>query len=127
MSLSIGKKMALGFVFPVLVILAGLAAGVWTLARIEARALLVKTESYPMAGVAAQMRLDVVEVQQYLTDVSATRAQDGLGDGFQKAEEAARSFSQGLAKFEEMFQREKDQANLERTAKIKAEIGRAHV
>jgi len=36
-------------------------------------------------GLVAEIRYDVIQVQQWLSDVSATRAQDGLGDGFEKA------------------------------------------
>jgi methyl-accepting chemotaxis protein len=39
-----------------------------------------------------QMQIDVIQVQQFLTDVSATRALDGLDDGYANAEEHARSF-----------------------------------
>ncbi len=41
------------------------------------------------------LHLDVVQVQQFLTDVSATRAQDGLSDGFDVAAEHAASFKTG--------------------------------
>ncbi len=39
-----------------------------------------------------QMQIDVIQVQQFLTDVSATRALDGLDDGYANADEHARSF-----------------------------------
>ena len=35
---------------------------------------------------ARTLQLHVVQIQQWLTDISATRAQDGLNDGFDKAE-----------------------------------------
>ncbi|MCB1919207.1 MAG: HAMP domain-containing protein [Candidatus Competibacteraceae bacterium] len=41
---------------------------------------------------AHQLKLAVVQVQQWLTDISATRGLDGLDDGFKEAEDAARSF-----------------------------------
>ena len=41
---------------------------------------------------AHEIKLAVVQVQQWLTDISATRGQDGLDDGFKEAEEAARLF-----------------------------------
>ncbi|MDQ1363566.1 MAG: Methyl-accepting chemotaxis protein, partial [Pseudomonadota bacterium] len=43
---------------------------------------------------AAELKLSVVQVQQWLTDISATRAQDGLADGFDEAEKSARQFHQ---------------------------------
>jgi len=41
---------------------------------------------------ARQLKLAVVQVQQWLTDISATRGQDGLDDGFKEAENAANTF-----------------------------------
>lgn len=40
----------------------------------------------------AALHLDVVQVQQFLTDISATRGLDGLDDGFAKAAENAKDF-----------------------------------
>ena len=35
--------------------------------------------------VAKDMQMQVVQIQQWLTDISATRGQDGLDDGFTPA------------------------------------------
>jgi methyl-accepting chemotaxis protein len=43
------------------------------------------------------VRLDVVEVQQYLSDISATRGLDGLDDGSAKAAESAQAFDHDIA------------------------------
>ena len=42
------------------------------------------------------LKLDVVQVQQFLTDVSATRGLDGLNDGFDKAKSFADRFAADL-------------------------------
>ncbi|MCA9517563.1 MAG: HAMP domain-containing protein [Myxococcales bacterium] len=42
----------------------------------------------------AAMKLDVVQVQQFLTDISATRGQDGLDDGAEKAAGFAAKFAE---------------------------------
>jgi methyl-accepting chemotaxis protein len=42
-------------------------------------------------------KLAVVQVQQWLTDISATRAQDGLDDGFKEASAAASEFRELIA------------------------------
>jgi methyl-accepting chemotaxis protein len=42
------------------------------------------------------IRLSLVQIQQYLSDISATRAQDGLDDGFRKAEEEAATLRKHL-------------------------------
>ena len=41
---------------------------------------------------AHELKLAVVQVQQWLTDISATQGQDGLDDGFKNAEDSARLF-----------------------------------
>jgi methyl-accepting chemotaxis protein len=48
------------------------------------------------------LKLAVVQVQQWLTDVSATRGRDGLDDGFEEAEANARLFEELLAELEEL-------------------------
>jgi methyl-accepting chemotaxis protein len=63
--------------------------------------------------ISRQMKLDVVEVQQWLTDIAATRAQDGLDDGFEKAEKSRQSFGAGLNKLKKVFAEENDSTRLQ--------------
>jgi len=58
----------------------------------------VKNVGMPNAIVAKDMQMQVVQIQQWLTDISATRGQDGLDDGFKEAEKAHQSFLADLAK-----------------------------
>jgi len=46
---------------------------------------------------AKNMNIDAIQVQQWLTDISATRGQDGLNDGFKQAEIRYRSFLEKLS------------------------------
>jgi len=75
---------------------------------VQSSAVLAKDESAVFAGVAQQMKLDAVQVQQWLSDISATRGQDGLDDGFDEAEKSYHSFLVGLSKFKEMYDEEND-------------------
>ncbi len=43
---------------------------------------------------AYQLKMAVIQVQQWLTDISATRGLDGLNDGFDEAEKQAQQFRQ---------------------------------
>lgn len=43
-----------------------------------------------------ELEFDAVEVQQWLTDISATRGLDGLDDGFEKAEKYAQKFHKAI-------------------------------
>lgn len=48
--------------------------------------------SVPVLNKTHELKLSVVQVQQWLTDISATRAKDGLNDGFDEAENNAQKF-----------------------------------
>ena len=50
----------------------------------------------PLVRVTKQLQLDVTQVQQFLSDVSATRGQDGLDDGFEEAEKNAAAFGRDI-------------------------------
>ncbi|MGD1879141.1 MAG: methyl-accepting chemotaxis protein [Kiloniellaceae bacterium] len=50
------------------------------------------TLAVPLLDLTKDIRYDVVQVQQWLTDVSATRGLDGLNDGFDIAKEFAERF-----------------------------------
>lgn len=52
----------------------------------------------PMLNGAHNLKLAVVQVQQWLTDISATRGRDGLNDGFDEAEKNAKTFKAQIDK-----------------------------
>ncbi|CAO3410621.1 methyl-accepting chemotaxis protein [Azospirillum largimobile] len=52
----------------------------------------------PLVALVAEIRHDVVQTQQWLTDLSATRGLDGLDDGGEKAADFARRFGEHTAK-----------------------------
>ena len=78
------------------------------------------------SGVAQQMKLDATQIQQWLTDISATRAQDGLDDGFDEAETCYQSFISGLEKFRGMYEEENDSALTDYCANSNPAISRAY-
>ncbi|MBI3445205.1 MAG: methyl-accepting chemotaxis protein [Magnetospirillum sp.] len=63
------------------------------LETIEGKADLTSNQGIPLLLALKDMRYDIVQVQQFLTDVSAT----GNGEGFGEAEEFARHFAEDLA------------------------------
>ena len=65
-------------------------------------------ESLPMALMAADMKLQTVQVQQFLSDVSATHRTDG----YKEAQEAADTFHAHAAKFKSKFSSENDKDSL---------------
>jgi methyl-accepting chemotaxis protein len=68
-----------------------------TLVAQATRAAEVMQKTLDLAVLQKAIQLDVVQVQQFLTDVSATRGLDGLDDGFAKAQEHAISFAANAA------------------------------
>lgn len=113
--LTLGRRIAVGFCLP-LVITLGLGIGIYVVSsQLQMKTAHIKDAgNSAFAEVAYQMKLDVAEVQQFLSDISATRAQDGLDDGFRNAEESARSFQAGLEKFRRKFNAENDRKNLQK-------------
>jgi len=64
------------------------------------------------AILAKDMGSDVIQVQQYMSDIAATRAQDGLNDGLEMAKRSSDNFIEKTAKFEQMFTAQGDQDSL---------------
>lgn len=56
----------------------------------------INTVTYPVVSLANELELATTQVQQYLSDISATRAQDGKDDGFKNAEENAKKYKEAL-------------------------------
>jgi len=56
----------------------------------------------PILNKSHQLKLSVVQVQQWLTDISATRAQDGLDDGFDEAKNNAEKFKKLIQELTEL-------------------------
>ncbi len=58
-------------------------------ASISRQAEQIADREFPVLNKTQELKLAVVQVQQWLTDISATRGQDGLNDGFDEAKKNA--------------------------------------
>jgi len=122
-NLKLSTKIIFGFAVPLLMI-AGIAIAIFIVVNdVQGGAVLVKNESAVFAGLGRQMKLDAVQIQQWLQDISATRGQDGLNDGFDEAEKSYRSFLVNLSKFREMYEEENNTAGLRQIDRLEAAIG----
>jgi len=110
--LSIRTKIFGSFLIPVMIMVVVTVICTMLSRNVELEAHRVKDESAVFAGIARQMQLDVVQVQQWLSDISATRGQDGLNDGFDEAEKSRQSFLKGIQSFRDMYNAEKDHKSL---------------
>jgi methyl-accepting chemotaxis protein len=121
-NMKLATKMIMGFSVP-LVLMAAIVIAVTVLCgSVQKNAVLAKDESVVFAGVARDMQLDVVKVQQWLTDISATRSAEGFDDGFDEAEICYQSFLSGVDKFEEMFREENETQGLRQCNELRASV-----
>lgn len=92
------KNLLLAGLVVITLIVAG--AFLWTteqaqerkLAEIEAFTVETTEKVLKLVVQIKEVQLNVVQVQQWLTDISATRARDGLADGYDEAEASAQAF-----------------------------------
>ncbi|RJX25761.1 MAG: methyl-accepting chemotaxis protein [Desulfurivibrio sp.] len=113
--LKLAYKLILGFAIPVLaliIIIAGTYVAIVDVKENVKNAQHASQESYASAILVEKMRLDIVQVQQWLTDIAATRGLDGLDDGFREAEKSNMSFLAGLNTFQEIYAGKNDDNNL---------------
>lgn len=82
----------------------------------------VRNDGLTYRDIAQDMRVNVIQVQQFLTDISATRGLDGLDDGFAEAEGNYQAFMKGLAKFEQRYRAESNQPGLEQTQRLRSRM-----
>ncbi len=83
--------------------------------EVHSLARLAEEDGISLTNTAHQMDKDVIQIQQWLTDISATRGGDGLDDGFKQAEASYQSFLSGLSIFENQYTKNND---IEKLAEI---------
>ncbi len=70
--------------------------------QIRQNADLIAKNKTPILNKAHQLKLAVVQVQQFLSDISATRGQDGLNDGIELATGYAKKFRRLIAQLKQL-------------------------
>ena len=119
MNLSIRARILLGFAIPIALFV---GFTLWLGAQlVDVKQSIVKAsgESVQHALLATQMDKNVVQIQQFLSDVSATRGKDGLDDGFDKAGENFAALNAALGKFEAHFSAIGDSSSLRQVQSIR--------
>ena len=100
---SIRTRILLGFALPLLMLL---AFTVWLngqLGDVKRTLATASEQSVEDAILAMSVDKQVVQIQQFLSDISATRGKDGLDDGFAKAQENYEALTAALATLEKHF------------------------
>jgi len=95
----IWQKFTLSLAIPIIILL---VVSVWSFIisdRIHEKTRVANEVSIPFALAAQEMDKNIIQIQQWLTDISATRGQDGLNDGFDEAEANYQQFLIHYKKF----------------------------
>ncbi len=95
-------KFSLGIGLVVLVIVIQAVLVFIHASQIEAGDRQIGEFDIPLLKKSYEVRIAVVQVQQWLTDIGATRGLDGLDDGFDEAEKNAHKFRQLVAELQEL-------------------------
>lgn len=107
---SIGKRLAAGFAIVVAIFVVNLLLIGDAFMQLEEDTKQIRDETLPYILTVDEMDTARAEVQQWLTDVSATHNRDGYAD----AEAAAKIFQSGIDKYKKMYQQEGDTASLKK-------------
>lgn len=124
--MKIRTKILLGFGSIFFLFLITSSYNISTSNKIKQTSQLVKNESAVFAGLARDMKLDVVALQQWVSDISATRAQDGLDDGLVEADKSRQAFLKKLNLFRQMYKEENDTENLAAVDGLEKAMGIYH-
>ncbi|BBA69573.1 methyl-accepting chemotaxis protein [Geobacter sulfurreducens] len=114
----IGTKLATGFGGLLLLLVIFTTVTIISIRFVKTSTSQVRTESLPYALLAEEMAFEVVQVQQFLTDVGATREPDAYAE----ADAAAANFRKSLKQFEDMYRRENDAAALKSVEKMEKDF-----
>lgn len=121
-NLRVRNKIILCFVVPIILVV---IFAIWTYSvskDVFDDVAAVKDRNIKFALLAERMSRDVVQIQQWLTDISATRGMDGLDDGFNEAGKSYQSVTSGLSQFKEMFEADSNTAGVQTVQEIMTRV-----
>jgi len=116
--LKIGIRLGVGFAAILIVFCLAVYMTTLTLQVVAANSHRTQEESVPFALLSEEMTFHIIQVQQWLTDVSATHD----SGGYEEAETAAKAFRTSVAQFRQMFEQEHDMESLEELNMLEAEF-----
>ena len=106
---TISRKLVFGNSVIIVLFVANLLASLWLTGQTLRDAQVVRDEAAAFALKAKDLQFATLQVQQWLTDISATRAAEGYNDGFDEADANAVKFHEILVEFK-AFYKSKDLA-----------------
>ncbi len=102
-SFSLLKKILFSYGLIVVLFFISCAFIIWMNINVTEKAEDSQDISLPSALMAKDMSIHIIQVQQWLTDISATKAQPGYDDGFNEAEKHAQEFKKIIKWYRETF------------------------
>lgn len=97
-NLTVGKKTGFGFGAVLVIFSCVLFFICLEISGVKKNANTLKDSIYPIVKIADAMEMAVVQTQQWLTDISATRATGGYDDGLNEAAAQAKIFNENMEK-----------------------------
>lgn len=94
----VSTLLLLVILFSFLTIYKGTVQQIHAVEGVEKEVAEVRNDIMPLVISVKEVQLNVIQVQQWLTDISATRGLDGLNDGFDEAENNAKAFKENTDK-----------------------------
>ncbi|MBI5740127.1 MAG: methyl-accepting chemotaxis protein [Nitrospirae bacterium] len=116
-NLKLKTQLLSGFTAIILIMVAMVVTTVYLFNSVDSKGTSAKTvadESVPYALLAEKMAFYIVQVQQFLTDVSVTNDREGYKD----AEDAAKGFREGIGRFKTVFKAKNDFQSLDKIEKL---------
>ncbi len=123
MNLSIRSRILLGFALPLVFFIAFTFWLGGQLSGVKQGMVRVSQEGMKYALLATSVDKNVVQIQQFLSDVSATRGKDGLDDGFKNAQENFAALNLSLGQFEQHFTQNGEMSAAQQIRAIQASAG----
>jgi methyl-accepting chemotaxis protein len=117
-------KILFGFIVPITILMATSIYMAINMYHIEKDSELIRTVDLKLTTSAYNLKYDIAQVQQWLTDVSATRAAPGFDDGWKNAEEYSKDIHQQLDIFLKHYKSRNDTAKIERIETIRTEFNK---
>ncbi len=125
--LSVRLRIVLGFSIPIAMFIGFALFLTQRLALVKENIVEVQRERIVYALLAKDLKQDVIQIQQFLTDVSATRGKDGLNDGWTEAKKNYDGALAGIEKFQIHYRDASDKRQLNALATIRARLDQFYV
>lgn len=119
MNLTFSKKLLIGQLFTFCLFFIFAAIIVYQIHSFKQGHLIVTSTQYEHTINMERIKVDVIQVQQWLTDISATKGEDGLDDGLKKADEFYNDLVATLNLEIEAYKKENKTDKIETIDKIK--------